>query len=133
LRRIHILTTLLTIVALHGPGHQEDHKKHPKTPIEIADKRCSQTRVRACIKYAALKYGQSEAEMDRVAFCESRYDPDASNNGQDVGLFQYQWNTWYTLPSWISRHSPFSARYSALGAAYMWSLGEQNAWECYSM
>lgn len=91
--------------------------------------------MRPCIEYAALRYHQPVAEMERVAWRESRDEPYA-RNGPCVGLFQINYpGTWagfyrdgrFVRNPYASR-SPWSARYSALTAAWMWSNGLQSEW-----
>jgi len=91
--------------------------------------------VQEALTIASLVYGAPRAEMERVAFCESRLDPRARNrtpiyNGEHAtGLMQ-------TIPSTF-RRSPFrdldiySPYANALAGAYIWSLsGSWREWAC---
>lgn len=84
---------------------------------------------------ASLVYGTPRAEIERVAFCESRLNPKARNrspiyNGEHAtGLLQ-------TIPSTFAR-SPFrhldiySPYANALAGAYTWSLSNSwREWAC---
>jgi hypothetical protein len=62
-----------------------------------------------------------------VAWCESRFDPSAMN-GQYVGLFQFGPVLWGALP--YRRYSRFSAKWSALAAAFAFQHGLSYQWEC---
>ena len=88
---------------------------------------CSQTEVIPCIEYAAAKYHQPLPDAERVAWCESRDEPGASN-GADFGLFQFAPSTFASTP--YARHSYWSARWSSLAAMWMWSVGRRGEWEC---
>ena len=51
--------------------------------------------VRAAAHYAANEWGIDEAAMLRVAWCESRYDPNAENR-KHIGLWQHRKDKWGT-------------------------------------
>jgi transglycosylase-like protein with SLT domain len=92
---------------------------------------CSNDSVHKCIKYASKYEGGADYEwLDRIANCESEYDPHASNASGAEGLFQFLLSTWNTLPSRISSHSRSSARWASLGAAEMYRQGRQGEWSC---
>jgi hypothetical protein len=67
----------------------------------------------------------------RVAFRESRYDPNAYNRrGPYHGLFQFHWNTW----AWMSPRagcagqSPYDPDAAAQTAAWAFSHGLKGHW-----
>ena len=70
------------------------------------------------IRLASVVYGVSERELQRVAWCESRYDAGAVNaSGDATGLFQFLRSTWARYPfRGFPRSDPFA---SALAAAYV--------------
>lgn len=66
--------------------------------------------------------------MLRVARCESDLDPLAVGFGVHHGLYQFLASTWATTPyagRWIH-----SAKWNALAAAWMWSVGRRGEWQC---
>lgn len=91
---------------------------------------CSQSNPRACIVRAAIHRRQSASDMLRVAYCESTWNPYAFN-GAHAGLFQFRTaypSTWATTP--YARRSPYSAKWNALAAAWMWHVGRRAEWQC---
>lgn len=102
---------------------------------------CSNANVLPCIDYAAWRWKQSDAEMRLVARRESTDDP-LARNGSDLGLFEINWAPWPEKSTWVWapkgrpenpywRRSPWSARYNALSAAWLWSIGEASQWGTY--
>ena len=78
---------------------------------------------------AADRYGQSRADMLRVARCESVLDPNAVNaSGGSYGLFQFIPSTWATTP--YAGDDIFDAYASANAAGWMWQQGRRNEWVC---
>jgi uncharacterized protein YraI len=77
---------------------------------------------------AADRYGQSRAEMLRVAKCESNLDPKAVNPSGSYGLFQFTRGTWATTP--YASYDIFDAWASANAAGWMWSVGRRGEWVC---
>ena len=96
--------------------------------IRVARKQCDRGSVKACIRRAALHRRQDYGAMLRVAWCESRFNPRAVSPWGHVGLYQFAWGTWRTTP--YARHSPFSAKWAALAAAWMWQQGRKREWAC---
>jgi hypothetical protein len=48
-----------------------------------------------------------------------------------MGLFQFERTTWQHLPAWISRHSVWSALWSAWGAWWLYRHdGDGREWSC---
>jgi soluble lytic murein transglycosylase-like protein len=83
----------------------------------------------AIITAAARRYGQSPAEMIRVARCESSLNPRAVNRSSGAsGLFQFLPSTWRTTP--YASSSIFDATANANAAAWMWSVGRRREWAC---
>lgn len=74
------------------------------------------TSVSEAIALAARVYGVSEAAMRRVAFCESRFDPNAHNASSASGLFQFLTSTWAHTP--FADFSVWSPYANALAAAF---------------
>ena len=83
-------------------------------------------RLKCEIHRAAVHFGQSEAALRAVAWCESRYR--WWINGHHEGAWQYLWSTWWSLP--YGRRSPYSARWSTLATAYAWDIGRRGEWAC---
>lgn len=83
--------------------------------------------VRACIWHAAKKYEVSYDTLLRKARCESDLNPSATN-GTHIGLFQFLPSTWDTTP--YKRRDPWRAKWNALGAAWMHSVGRGGEWTC---
>lgn len=97
--------------------------------IRVARKACDKGSVKACILRAALHRRQSYPVMLRVAWCESRLNPRAVSSGGHRGLFQFAYpSTWNTTP--YRTHSPFSAKWASLAAAWAFSVGRKNEWSC---
>jgi hypothetical protein len=69
----------------------------------------------------------SESWLRSVAWCESRFDPYATN-GIYAGLFQFGPTLWNALR--YRRYSRFSAKWSSLAAAYAFSRGLSYQWSC---
>lgn len=101
-------------------------------------RQCSQTNVVACIDQAAARYHQSAAEMELVAWRESRDEPWV-HNGPCIGLFEINypgtWDGFYRdgrfVRSPYADRSPWSARWSALNAAWLWMNGFASEWSTY--
>ena len=139
--------------AVEARGQQESqaaprvvpHSKFQKAVQQRRDADREVRRLRATLRHqpsvqealtiASIVYGTPRREMERVAFCESRLDPNARNrtpiyNGEHAtGLMQ-------TIPSTF-RRSPFrdlniySPYANALAGAYIWSLSRSwREWHC---
>jgi soluble lytic murein transglycosylase-like protein len=94
----------------------------------VAMHRCADGRVGSCIHRAAIHWRVSESMLRRKAHCESRFNPGAYNPSGAIGLFQFMSSTWRTTP--YRRHSPWSAKWSALAAAWMHRVGRGREWTC---
>jgi thioesterase domain-containing protein len=115
--RTIILAALLVAATAATPPQSAHHRKH----------QCSQTNVQPCIRQAARRYRQSYSEAKRVSFCESRWNPHASN-GVSFGLWQFIPSTWASTP--FRRRSIWSAKWSSLAAMWMWRQGRKGEWSC---
>lgn len=91
-----------------------------------------------CIRRAALLHRVSFSTLLRKARCESGLNPYAYNGAplnrapvrtsKATGLMQFMPGTWRTTPyraRWI-----WSAKWSALAAAWMHSVGRGGEWSC---
>jgi hypothetical protein len=106
---------------------------HTTSCVErVARKQCDQAHVRPCIKRAALHQRVSYPMLVNRAWCESTLNPYAVN-GVHAGLFQFRVafpSTWATVPRRYSRHSPYSAKWASLAAAWMERVGRGGEWAC---
>ncbi|HEX6350281.1 MAG TPA: transglycosylase SLT domain-containing protein [Candidatus Dormibacteraeota bacterium] len=66
---------------------------------------------------------------ERIAYCESRYDPNAVNSDSDAeGLFQFLPSTWAGTP--FASASPFDPWANAQAAAWLLQTYGVDQWEC---
>ena len=101
----------------------------PPPPPAPAPRASSGNAIVDIITEAAVEYGQSPAELLRVARCESNLDPSAYNPRSGAsGLFQFLPGTWRTTP--FAGSSIFDPRANANAAAWMWSVGRRGEWNC---
>jgi uncharacterized protein YraI len=101
----------------------------PPPPPAPAPRASSGNAIVDLITEAAIAYGQSPAELLRVARCESNLDPSAYNPYSGAsGLFQFLPGTWRTTP--FAGHSIFDPWANANAAAWMWSVGRRGEWNC---
>ncbi len=78
---------------------------------------------------AADYYHQSREDMLQVARCESDLTPTATDEiGGAYGLFQFKPFTWDDTP--YADYDIFDPRANAFAAAWMWSVGNKDAWVC---
>jgi uncharacterized protein YraI len=83
----------------------------------------------AIIYAAAARYGQNGDDMLRVAQCESGLDPSQVTPPYSAsGLFQFLPGTWATTP--YADQNIFDPVANANAAAWMWSVGRRNEWDC---
>ncbi|MEX2046363.1 MAG: G5 domain-containing protein [Chloroflexota bacterium] len=89
--------------------------------------------IESVIRAAAARWGADPAQLLRVAWCESRYNPSAYNASSGAsGLFQFMPRTWAanSVRAGYSGASVFDAFASANTAAYMFSNGQAWQWSC---
>lgn len=110
-------------------------------------RRCSNAHPRWCVERAILRYrlrGDQAAWMRRIPGCESTWNALAFFPGQvarsaaqrraaiagdrSSGLFAFKPSTWRGLR--YRHESLFEAKYSALAAALMVTLGRTGEWSC---
>jgi len=102
------------------------------TDAEAAGKRCrqvSERKVRRYIKQAARRYKQPYKKMLCVAQCESNFNNCAVNReGRTYGVFQFKRDTWDSTR--YRKKDLWDPKWNALAAAWMWSQGRENEWDC---
>jgi membrane-bound lytic murein transglycosylase B len=88
----------------------------------------SRTKISRCfIRRAARHYHQSLSQAYYIAHRESRYDYRATNSSSGAaGLYQFMPRTWASTP--YHKHSPYSPRWAALAAMWMWKHGGYSHW-----
>ena len=88
--------------------------------------------IEAIIRAAAARWGADPAQLLRVAWCESRYNPSAYNASGASGLFQFMPRTWAanSVRAGYGGASAFDPVASANVAAYMFSIGQAGQWVC---
>lgn len=89
--------------------------------------------VEAIIRAAAARWGADPAQLLRVAWCESRYNPLAYNASSGAsGLFQFMPRTWAanSVRAGYGGASVFDAVANANTAAFMFANGQSWQWAC---
>jgi hypothetical protein len=89
--------------------------------------------IQAIIQDAAAKWGADPTQLLRVAYCESRYNPNAYNASSGAsGLFQFLATTWApnSVRAGYAGASVFDPVANANTAAYMFSRGQAAQWQC---
>lgn len=105
--------------------------KTVQTPVKKVDSIDSMV-----YKYAA-QYNVSAEVMNKVLFCESRFNPNAYNkndpNGGSFGIAQFQKTTFehYSKKAGIENGDYYNPDDSIKTMAYMFSLKQENQWSCY--
>jgi hypothetical protein len=122
-----LLTTAVALLAGALPSANHDECVSRACVERVAMHRCDDGQVPSCIDRAALRWRVSAAMLKRKAWCESRFDPFASN-GTHFGLFQFALSTWRSTP--YAQRSVWRAKWSALGAAWMHHVGRGGEWAC---
>ncbi|HET7700395.1 MAG TPA: G5 domain-containing protein [Candidatus Limnocylindria bacterium] len=87
----------------------------------------------AIIRNAAAAWGADPDQLLRVAYCESRYNPDAYNASSGAsGLFQFMPRTWAanSVRAGYGGASVFDPVANANTAAYMFANGQAGQWSC---
>lgn len=111
-----------------NPCH-EDYKRLKKHVAKLKRANCWGRGVKCWIEKAAAKYNQPLGDAMRVAQCESNFNPGLVNpSSKASGLFQFLPSTWQTTP--YRSRDIFSAKWNALAAMWMWSVGRRNEWQC---
>lgn len=85
------------------------------------------------IRAAAARWGADETQLLRVAYCESRYNPNAYNASSGAsGLFQFLASTWAanSVRAGYAGASVFDPVANANTAAYMFAAGQARQWQC---
>ncbi len=85
------------------------------------------------IREAAERWGADPVQLMRVAWCESRYNPNAFNpTANDTGLFQFIPETWRreSRRAGYEGVSAFDAVASANTAAMLFAEGKSRLWTC---
>ena len=89
--------------------------------------------IEAIIRAAAAKYGVDAQQLLRVAWCESRYNPNAYNSALGAsGLFQFIPGTWAanSARAGYGGASVFDPVANANVAAWMFAHGQSGQWVC---
>lgn len=89
--------------------------------------------IESIIRAAAARWGADPAQLLRVAWCESRYNPLAYNAASGAsGLFQFMPRTWAanSVRAGYSGASVFDAVANANTAAYMFANWQAGQWSC---
>jgi len=89
--------------------------------------------VQGIIRAAAARWGADESQLLRVAYCESRYNPNAFNASSGAsGLFQFLATTWAanSVRAGYAGASVFDPVANANTAAYMFANGQARQWQC---
>jgi uncharacterized protein YabE (DUF348 family) len=88
--------------------------------------------IEAIIREAAAAQGADAAQLLRVAYCESRYNPGAYNASGAAGLFQFMPGTWAvnSVRAGFAGTSPFDPVAAANVAAWMFARGQAYQWVC---
>lgn len=83
------------------------------------------------IYQAADKWGQSRADMLRVARCESLLNPNIVNSQSGAsGLFQFMPSTFAFTPNGKAGQDIFDPAANADAAGWMWANGMRHHWAC---
>lgn len=140
MRRFLVALVAAVLTSAPAPAHDGCHSKRcvervkrkmHREALARFDRRCSQSRPRACVELAVRRYrltGWQAAWMRRVPGCESRWSVGAYNPSGASGLFQFMPGTWATTP--YGRRSIWSARWQAHAAAWMVLQGRTGEWVC---
>src|SRR3954466_8152158 len=90
--------------------------------------RSTRTKISRCfIRRAARHFHQPLSQAYYIAHRESRYNYKVTNSSSGAaGLYQFMPRTWSSTP--YHKHSPYSPRWAALAAMWMWRHGGQYHW-----
>jgi soluble lytic murein transglycosylase-like protein len=117
--------TLLVSVELRAPV-TEVRRVGTLVPAPAGD-------IQGIIRTAAARWGADESQLLRVAYCESRYNPNAFNASSGAsGLFQFLATTWAanSVRAGYAGASVFDPVANANTAAYMFANGQARQWQC---
>ena len=138
-----------TITAAGQPAHAPVHPPAVVAAVGHADDGYSSAAVRAGLarQQAATAAAQPPSVQDiirgafaplgdgavdwaeQIAYCESKYDPQAVNQDSDAaGLFQFLPTTWAGTP--FASSSPFDPVANAHAAAWLLQTYGASQWEC---
>jgi surface rod structure-forming protein G/transglycosylase-like protein with SLT domain/uncharacterized protein DUF348 len=122
---VEVARTLVTSVQLVVPV-EEVRRQGLRLPLAPAE-------IEAVIRAAAARYGADPEQLLRVAWCESKYNPNAYNVSSGAsGLFQFMPRTWAANSVRVGYDgaSPFDPVAAANVAAWMFANGSASLWTC---
>jgi hypothetical protein len=75
---------------------------------------------------------ENAAELKKVAYCESRYNPQAvGDHGLAKGILQFHQGTFNTYSNQIGEQLQYESTYDQIKVAnYMWNKGQAHQWTC---
>ena len=116
--------TLLTSVVLTAPV-EEVRRVGTRPPVPPSD-------IEEIIRAAAAAQGADADQLLGVAWCESRYNPNAVNPSGAAGLFQFMPGTWAanSVRAGYAGASVFDPVANANVAAWMFARGSASQWQC---
>lgn len=131
--RSALLAALVAAFVVPGTANARPGCHSRACSERVARKHCSNRHPHWCVERAILTYrldGWQASWMRRIPGCESGWDPHAVNGGGSgsLGLYQFMPGTWASTP--YGRHSPFSAKWASLAAAWMVRAGRSREWVC---
>ena len=107
------------------------HRMRVVEPVQAAPRMFTVADSYAAIHQAALRWGVSEAYLDRVAMCESGMSPTAYNPSGASGLAQFMPATFAANAARIGERGSLWNPYAAGNVmGYMFARGESSAWSC---
>ena len=89
--------------------------------------------IEGIIRAAATRWGADETQLLRVAYCESRYNPNAYNASSGAsGVFQFLATTWApnSVRAGYAGASVFDPVANVNTAAYMFANQQARQWQC---
>lgn len=86
----------------------------------------------ALLEAAAAEFGQDKEALLRVAYCESRFDPQAVGPFGEIGILQFFPSTFAKWGKTLGYTAAdiWDVRAQARVAAYMWSRNQKSQWVC---
>ena len=116
---IVVLALLAVCIFCTFPGKTVVYAKEPSTPEEL-------------ISHFAQIYGANEELLQKVAYCESRYNYLArGDGGYAVGIFQFHQPTWDSFSRDFGEELNIQSSYDqAKLASWAFSKGLQSHWTC---